>query len=121
MFALPSARAVPKKKRRQDVRDNEPHFRVPGDVSKSEVEVISMFSEVFHACAMKRRGDTRRIHAMEYNIFILGPDFLVNTFQNGTLPQKGSCDNAYLFICTQIITFTPFRQNKGQLLEIGRV
>lgn len=47
--------------------------RVPGDVSKSEVEVISMFSEVFHACAVKRRGDTRRIHAMEYNIFILGP------------------------------------------------
>lgn len=47
--------------------------RVPGDVSKSEVEVISMFAEVFHACAVKRRGDTRRTHGVKSNIFISGP------------------------------------------------
>ncbi len=56
--------------------------RIPGDMSKTEREVISMFSEVSHAFGVKRRGDTCRIHAMKNNIFIQvrAPDLL--TFQN---------------------------------------
>ncbi len=56
--------------------------RIPGDMSKTEREVISMFSEVSHAFGMTRRGDTCRIHAMTNNIFIQvrAPDVL--TFQN---------------------------------------
>lgn len=56
--------------------------RVPGDMSKTEREVISMFSEVSHAFGVKRRGDTRRIHATKNNIFIqvYAPDLLKNHF-----------------------------------------
>lgn len=71
--------------------DNEPSFccTFPGDMSKTEREVISMFSEVSHAFGVKRRGDTCRIHAMKNNIFIQvhAPDLLINTFQNGTRLQ----------------------------------
>lgn len=60
--------------------------QVPGDMSKTEREVISMFSEVSHAFGVKRRGDTCRIHATKNNIFIQvhAPDLLKNTFHNGT-------------------------------------
>lgn len=56
--------------------------RIPGDMSKAEREVISMFSEVSHAFGVKRREDTCRIHAMKNNIFIqaCAPDLLI--FQN---------------------------------------
>ncbi len=83
--------------------------RIPGDMSKTEREVISMFGEVSHAFGVTPRGDTCRIHAMTNNIL-----YILDISSRSVLQMCSHFKTHFVHLCAF------FKQNKNYTLAIWR-